>query len=200
MIGSAPLTYLMVRPGYLAGRSLLMNAATYILIFMKLFRIFRHIVVAFSTPAGTPPDVIRTPQGWPSRTWHCQEWRRPRRLCSRPHSRPSPHQGRTASSPGRKSRAAWQSWSPAPGTFNVKAVQARTRIQNIMCYAEFSTWPHQKPRHQQRRRGRRETDWAGAASPPSRGWQADALEGEKTWDADLLVPISSWYNIQWCTK
>jgi len=28
MIGSAPLTYLMVRPGYLAGRSLLMNAAT----------------------------------------------------------------------------------------------------------------------------------------------------------------------------
>ena len=30
MIGSAPLTYLMVRPGYLAGRSLLMNAATFL--------------------------------------------------------------------------------------------------------------------------------------------------------------------------
>ena len=28
MMGSAPLTYLMVRPGYLLGRSLLMNAAT----------------------------------------------------------------------------------------------------------------------------------------------------------------------------
>ena len=28
MTGSAPRTYLMVRPGYLAGRSLLMNAAT----------------------------------------------------------------------------------------------------------------------------------------------------------------------------
>jgi len=28
MMGSAPLVYLMVSPGYLAGRSLLMNAAT----------------------------------------------------------------------------------------------------------------------------------------------------------------------------
>ena len=48
-----------------------------------------------------------------------------------------------------------------------------------MFQAEFSTWPHQKPRHQLRRRGWRGTDWARAASPPSRGWQADALEGEK---------------------
>ena len=29
MMGSAPLTYLIVSPGYLAGRSLLMNAATW---------------------------------------------------------------------------------------------------------------------------------------------------------------------------
>merc|ERR1719357_1049898 len=113
MIGSAPLTYLMVRPGYLAGRSLLMNAAT----------------------CGYAP-------------------------------RRHPHTSRMALSYLTLSRV------EAPPSSVQQASQSAITTPRSNC---FKSWQEEQSSLAELKPRSRHLAAAEASSPPSRGWQADAL-------------------------